>query len=50
MIDEKIIIDKLERMKENSKSISDNNYISKKNFQYILDMLIQYVNENVVAE
>lgn len=50
MIDEKIIIDKLERMKENSKSLSDNKYMSQKCFQYILDILIEYIEENAVEE
>lgn len=54
MIDEKIIIDKLERMKEYSKSLSDYIYIyiyiRQPSFRYILDRLIEYINENVVVE
>lgn len=50
MIDEKIIVNKLESMKENLKSISDCKYISQKCFQYILDMLIEYIEENAVEE
>lgn len=50
MINEKIIVNKLESMKEKSKNLSDDKYISQKCFQYILDMLIKYINENTVVE
>lgn len=50
MIDERLIINKLKSMKKKSKNLSDDKYISQKCFQYILDMLIEYINENVVVE
>lgn len=50
MIDERLIVNKLKSMKKKSENFSNNKYISLKSFQYILDMLIQYVNENVVVE
>lgn len=50
MINEKIIVNKLESMKEKSKNLSDDKYISQKCFQYFLDRLIKYINENTVVE
>ena len=50
MIDERLIINKLKSMKKKSKNLSDDKYISQKCFQYILDILIEYINENAIVE
>lgn len=50
MINEKTIIDKLKRIKENLKSLSDDRYMTKECFRYFLDRLIKYINENTVVE
>ena len=48
MIDERVIIDKLELMKERSKSIGDHVYMSGKQFRYVIDTLIEFINKKVV--
>ena len=47
MIDEKIIIDKIEQIKQNSKDImSDRLYIKQSQFEYFLNKLIDFINES----
>lgn len=47
MIDEAIIIDKLELIKKNSKIVMGNHVVLKqKHFEKILNLLIDYINEH----
>lgn len=48
MIDEKLIIDKIEQIKQNSKNImSDRLYMKYPQFEYFLNKLIKFINENI---
>ena len=48
MIDEKLIINKIEQIKQNSKDImSDRLYIKQSQFEYFLNKLIDFINESV---
>lgn len=47
MIDENVIIDKLELLKRNSKIVlGKHKYIDQISFEYLLNMLIDYINEH----
>ena len=47
MVDEKLIIDKIGLLKKNSKIVLGNHkYIKQEHFEYILDKLIDYINEH----
>lgn len=47
MIDEAIIINKLEQLKRNSKRIMGSHMsIKQKQFEYLLNLLIEFINEN----
>ena len=47
MINEAIIIDKLERLKVNSRAMMGKRfYLTQDQFEYILNKLIDYINEN----
>ena len=47
MIDETIIIDKLEDIKNKSKRVLKNKCIEQKNLEYLLDKLIKFIEEKV---
>ena len=48
MIDEQIIINKIEQIKNNSKSIlNKNKCIKQEQFEYFLDILIKFIVENI---
>lgn len=47
MIDETIVIDKIELLKRNSKEIMGKRYYLRQDqFEYILNKLIDYINKN----
>lgn len=47
MIDEKLIIDKIEQIKQNSKSVMSNRLCMKQpQFEYFLNKLIEFIKEN----
>ena len=50
MIDEKIIINKLEQIKINSRQVSKNKHITQPQFEYLLDKLIEFIESNSKAE
>ncbi len=47
MVDETIIIDKLEDIKNKSKIVIKNKYIDQKNLEYLLDGIIKFIEEKV---
>lgn len=47
MIDEAIIIDKLENIKNESKRVIKNKYLKQKHLEYLLDKLIKFIEEKV---
>ena len=47
MIDEVIVINELERLKDRSRIIMGNHkYLDSKRLSYFIDKLIEYINEN----
>lgn len=47
MIDETIIINKLEQLKRSSKKVMGNHlYMKQKQFEYLLNKLIEFINEH----
>lgn len=47
MINEVIILNKLENIKNNSKKILQNKYMDQNCFEYFLNELIKFIKENV---
>ena len=51
MIDEKIIIEKIELLKEASKEVMGHHkYMSQSHLEYFLDLLIEYINKMKTKE